>query len=508
MITRLGTYSQIKGSSYSIPCTVATTGAITLSGTQTIDGITVAAGNRVLVKNQGTGTDNGIYIVSSSTWTRAVDMSLSDDVYTGLQVYVNSGTANGSKVFVLTTANPIVLNSTALTFNPNSSSTSGTSGTSGVNGTSGTSGVNGTSGTSGVNGTSGSSGVNGTSGSSGVSPSITGLVPYTGATSNVTLGSYSLSAANSSYNYVSFNNTATAPSTISGYSSLTFITNSSLLGMNIKRADGQTSTLNFPNDGLTHQYDLPTTNGTIALTSQLSSYVPTSRTLSINGTSYDLSANRSWTVGTVTGSGTATYLPTFTSASAIGNSAITDDGAKVTFIDRELWLSNGYNIKWGTSERNLIKGLDSSDMVQIWTANGLSLNVSNGNTFVYALGTGAVYSNASRLTNTNPSDSRLKDNIQDIDWGLNELIQLRPVSFTWKNDTINQGKQYGFIAQEVKDIMPDLVREFKTTDGDEENVIRYGLEKEGINAALINAIKELNAKLDAAIVEIKELKQK
>lgn len=106
----------------------------------------------------------------------------------------------------------------------------------------------------------------------------------------------SITGTNANFNYVSFNNTATAPPTITGFSSLSFIDNGSLLAMNIKRSDGQRTTINIPDDGFTHQYDFPTTDGTIALTSNLSSYVPTSRTLTINGTTYDLSADRSWTV--------------------------------------------------------------------------------------------------------------------------------------------------------------------------------------------------------------------
>jgi len=115
-ITRLGTYAQIKGSSLKLPCRVATTGAITLSGTQTIDGIAVVAGDRVLVKNQGTGSTNGIYIVAAGAWSRAVDMSLNDDVFQGLSVYINLGTTNSNTTFVLTTANPITLGTTSLTF--------------------------------------------------------------------------------------------------------------------------------------------------------------------------------------------------------------------------------------------------------------------------------------------------------------------------------------------------------------------------------------------------------
>ena len=116
MITRLGTYSQIKGLPYSPPCIVATTAAITLSGTQTIDTIALSVGDRVLVKNQATESTNGIYTVVDGVWVRAIDMSLNDDVYSGVQMYITSGSSNGGKIFELTTPNPIVLNATALTF--------------------------------------------------------------------------------------------------------------------------------------------------------------------------------------------------------------------------------------------------------------------------------------------------------------------------------------------------------------------------------------------------------
>jgi hypothetical protein len=115
----------------------------------------------------------------------------------------------------------------------------------------------------------------------------------------------------------------------------------------------------------------------------------------------------------------------------------------------------------------------------------------SGNVYVSTLGTGLVYSNAGTLTSTNPSDSRLKDNITDLQYGLNEILQLRPVSYNWKNDNINQGKQFGFIAQEVQEVMPELVKEFETEEGN-----RLGLDKEGIYSALVNAIKELKAEIE------------
>jgi hypothetical protein len=113
----------------------------------------------------------------------------------------------------------------------------------------------------------------------------------------------------------------------------------------------------------------------------------------------------------------------------------------------------------------------------------------NDNVQLYSLGTGTVYSNGGVLTNTNPSDERLKDSIETLGWGLEEVMALRPVSFDWKNNRTNQGRQYGFIAQEVQSVMPELVTEFETVDGDE-TVTRLGLEKDGIYAALVKAIQE------------------
>jgi hypothetical protein len=137
----------------------------------------------------------------------------------------------------------------------------------------------------------------------------------------------------------------------------------------------------------------------------------------------------------------------------------------------------------------------------------LTFNPDGGSVTVGSLGTGTVFSNGGVLTNTPASDERLKDDIEDLEYGLNEILKLRPVSYNWKNDNINQGKQFGFIAQEVQEIMPDLIKEF-TINEDEEEVVRLGLEKEGIYAALVNAVKEQNEVLVKLKAEIDLLKQK
>lgn len=89
------TTDRLKGLTTSVavkaPVLCATTANITLSGTQTIDGVSVSTGDRVLVKNQTGSTDNGIYIVDSSTWSRSADCDGTRDLVLGTLVFVTTG---------------------------------------------------------------------------------------------------------------------------------------------------------------------------------------------------------------------------------------------------------------------------------------------------------------------------------------------------------------------------------------------------------------------------------
>ena len=81
---------------------VATTANITLSGTQTIDGVSVTANDRVLVKNQSTGSQNGLYKCAAGSWSRTDDLAAGADA-AGMFTFVEQGTTNGDKGFVCTT---------------------------------------------------------------------------------------------------------------------------------------------------------------------------------------------------------------------------------------------------------------------------------------------------------------------------------------------------------------------------------------------------------------------
>jgi len=81
---------------------VATTANITLSGTQTIDGVSVVADNRVLVKNQSTASQNGLYLCKASTWERTSDLATGADA-SSVFVFISEGSTQADQGFVCTT---------------------------------------------------------------------------------------------------------------------------------------------------------------------------------------------------------------------------------------------------------------------------------------------------------------------------------------------------------------------------------------------------------------------
>jgi len=95
-----------------------TSGSSDLEAGDTIDGVTLVAGDRVLLKNQTTASENGIYVAvaSGGTPARSDDANASADVTSGMFVWVEEGTSNGDQGYVLTTNNVITLNTTDLTF--------------------------------------------------------------------------------------------------------------------------------------------------------------------------------------------------------------------------------------------------------------------------------------------------------------------------------------------------------------------------------------------------------
>lgn len=113
---------------WKISVRVATVGNITLSGIQTIDGVLLSANDRVLVRGQTAGAENGIYVVAAGAWSRATDANTATStslgwVGSGMTCYVSEGSLYADTLWGLTTNDPIVLGTTPLSFSALADST-------------------------------------------------------------------------------------------------------------------------------------------------------------------------------------------------------------------------------------------------------------------------------------------------------------------------------------------------------------------------------------------------
>ena len=157
------------------------------------------------------------------------------------------------------------------------------------------------------------------------------------------------------------------------------------------------------------------------------------------------------------------------------------------------------------------------------TNNFFQLDISPANPRLAGTGNQVVFYNSATSTFNsiqvanvyNYSDARAKDNIKPLTTGLDAVLQLRPVSYTWKPETavtlaatesgssvangpVEEGQtQYGFLAQEVEAVLPDAVK----TDEEGHKMINYT----AIIPMLVQAVQQLQATVDAQSVKIAEL---
>jgi hypothetical protein len=124
-------------------------------------------------------------------------------------------------------------------------------------------------------------------------------------------------------------------------------------------------------------------------------------------------------------------------------------------------------------------------------------NTTNSNYPFVVSATGAV----TCLSLNETSDERLKKNIVNLPVGLNEIKQLRPVQFDWKNENLGSGV-FGFIAQEVERTLPSLVSEELYNEGGE---TRKAIKKVEITAILVKAIQEQQQLIDSLATRIAAL---
>jgi hypothetical protein len=107
--------SVAQGLNVKASCRAATTGNITLSGTQTVDGVALLAGDRVLVKDQSTAANNGIYVVAAGSWARSTDANTWAELVSAF-VFIEDGTTNDNSGWVCTVAPGGTLGTTPVTW--------------------------------------------------------------------------------------------------------------------------------------------------------------------------------------------------------------------------------------------------------------------------------------------------------------------------------------------------------------------------------------------------------
>lgn len=104
----------LNGTDWKASVRCATTANITLSGLLTLDGVTLLAGQRALVKNQTVGTENGLYVAASGVWSRTLDADGAGELTPATAVMVEEGTTLADTQWRITTDGTITLGTTAI----------------------------------------------------------------------------------------------------------------------------------------------------------------------------------------------------------------------------------------------------------------------------------------------------------------------------------------------------------------------------------------------------------
>lgn len=106
-----------KGGDYKDSVRVASTANVAaISGLLTVDGVTVVAGDRVLLKDQSTASQNGIYVAAAGAWSRAADADTGAELNGGAIIPVEEGTVNGDTNWQITNNGVVTIGVTGLTF--------------------------------------------------------------------------------------------------------------------------------------------------------------------------------------------------------------------------------------------------------------------------------------------------------------------------------------------------------------------------------------------------------
>jgi hypothetical protein len=150
----------------------------------------------------------------------------------------------------------------------------------------------------------------------------------------------------------------------------------------------------------------------------------------------------------------------------------------------------------------------NGDMLFSTGTSGVSVRFTikdGGQVIVANLGTGPVYSSGGTLTSTNPSDPSLKNNIVSLTPSIDLINQLNPVQFNWiDTEKYGTGLKYGFLANEVQAIFPNIVSTWLDDKGNE----KLGYDSVSLIPVLTSAIKQQVAQIATLESKIASLESK
>lgn len=246
----------------------------------------------------------------------------------------------------------------------------------------------------------------------------------------------------------------------------------------------------------------------VSASSPLASSGGTSPTISLSGVvpiaNGGTGATSFAAAGLATTTALSSYLPlaggTMTGAvtNTVGNFIVSYSGLTASLTNNGIQCSStaGIGVAYYSSTMNILN-----------SGGSFSLDT-GGNIYI----SGSTAQKASGTTWTNPSDVRLKKNIVDYTDGLASLLQVNPKTWEYNGlgGTTDGEKGLGVIADEIESVLPETVTTYsaKLNKTDEETIDIKQFDATEITWLLVNAVKELSAKVDAQEAEITALKAK
>lgn len=188
---------------------------------------------------------------------------------------------------------------------------------------------------------------------------------------------------------------------------------------------------------------------------------------------------------------------------SVGNT--TDSGAGTAFVKNSIYVGN-FNTDPTLNRVNALVATPAGEILArqtgAWnvaradTSGGhINFYTDNGSDRVLA---GVISSNGSTTTYSTSSDYRMKENVQPMANALENVMRLKPVTYTWKSEfagTKQNGQ--GFIAHELQAVVPDCVSGLKDAVDEKGNPIYQSIDTSFLVATLTKAIQELNLEVQS-----------